>query len=72
MMNCTFGIGEYEMKNTVLITGGNSGIGLALAVRYLKDGNTVIICGRNQEKLDKTVRALEADAIQMSQRFLNQ
>ena len=42
------------MKNTVLITGGNSGIGLALAIRYLKDGNTVIICGRNQDKLEKT------------------
>ena len=37
------GIGGIKMKNTVLITGGNSGIGLALAIRYLKDGNTVII-----------------------------
>ena len=44
------------MKDTVLITGGNSGIGLALAVRYLHDGNTVIICGRNQEKLEKTAQ----------------
>ena len=44
------------MNDTVLITGGNSGIGLALALRYLKGGSTVIICGRNQEKLDKTVR----------------
>ena len=42
------------MKNTVLITGGTSGIGLALATRYLGDGNTVIICGRNEEKLAKT------------------
>ena len=44
------------MKNTVLITGGNSGIGLALAIRYLQDGNIVIICGRNEEKLEKTAR----------------
>lgn len=43
------------MADTVLITGGTSGIGLALAKRYLKDGNTVIIVGRNQEKLDQTV-----------------
>lgn len=42
------------MKNTVLITGGTSGIGLALADRYLKDGNTVIVCGKNEEKLKKT------------------
>ncbi|MBM7691227.1 putative oxidoreductase [Peribacillus deserti] len=37
--------------NTILITGGSSGIGLAFAERFLKRGNTVIICGRNEEKL---------------------
>ena len=45
------------MKNTVLITGGTSGIGLALATRFLKDGNTVIICGRNEGKLRKAAEA---------------
>ncbi|MFQ5799564.1 MAG: SDR family oxidoreductase, partial [Bacteroidota bacterium] len=39
-------------KNTVFITGGASGIGLALAKEFLNHENTVIICGRNQEKLD--------------------
>ena len=38
--------------NTVLITGGATGIGFALADAFLKAGNTVIICGRRQEKLD--------------------
>lgn len=37
--------------NTVLVTGGSSGIGLALAKRFLHEGNTVIICGRREDKL---------------------
>ncbi len=37
--------------NTILITGGGTGIGLGLAERFLKDGNTVIICGRRAEVL---------------------
>jgi uncharacterized oxidoreductase len=43
--------------NTILITGGATGIGLALAVRFLKKGNQVIICGRRQEKLDEAMRS---------------
>lgn len=39
-------------NNTVLITGGTSGIGMALTERFLKSGNTVIICGRDPKKLD--------------------
>lgn len=37
--------------NTILITGGASGIGLALAVRFVQAGSTVIICGRRADKL---------------------
>ena len=37
--------------NTILITGGSNGIGLALAERFLNRNNNVVICGRRDEKL---------------------
>lgn len=38
-------------SSTVLITGGASGIGLALAERFLEARSAVIVCGRREEKL---------------------
>ena len=38
--------------NTVLITGGSSGIGFALARQLTALGNTVIVTGRNAPALE--------------------
>ena len=43
----------------VLITGGGSGIGLALAREFLAQQAKVIICGRDQTKLTAAVAELE-------------
>ena len=41
-----------------LITGGNSGIGLATAKRFVSEGAYVFITGRNQSKLDTAVKEI--------------
>ena len=40
-------------NNKILITGGASGIGLGLTERFVKENNTVIICGRRESLLEE-------------------
>ena len=39
--------------NTVLITGGATGIGLAMAEAFLRAGSEVMICGRREQRLNE-------------------
>ena len=41
-----------------VITGGNSGIGLATARRFVAEGAHVFITGRRQTELDEAVRQI--------------
>jgi uncharacterized oxidoreductase len=44
--------------NTILITGGGSGIGLELARQLIGRGNTVLITGRDTAKLERAATAI--------------
>ena len=44
--------------NTILVTGGASGIGPALARRFVQAGSAVVVCGRREAKL-REAKALD-------------
>lgn len=51
---------ELLKNKRALITGGGTGIGRAIAQRYLQLGATVYICGRRTEVIEKTAADLSA------------
>ena len=55
-------MGKLEGK-IALITGGTSGIGLATAKQFVREGAFVFITGRRRPELDAAVRELEEQAI---------
>src|SRR5687768_8511552 len=47
----------------VIITGGSSGIGKAMAIHFGSKGSKVMITGRNKTELDKTIWELSGKGI---------
>jgi NAD(P)-dependent dehydrogenase (short-subunit alcohol dehydrogenase family) len=47
-------------KQVVWITGGGTGIGRALALEFARQGATVAVSGRREERLQEVVQAIEA------------
>src|SRR4051795_3524188 len=48
-------------KKRILITGGGSGLGAAMAQRFAELGAELIICGRRLELLEQTAARLRGD-----------
>jgi 3-oxoacyl-[acyl-carrier protein] reductase len=51
------------VSRTIVVTGGATGIGRAVAERFRADGETVVITGRRAEVLRKTAADLGAQAV---------
>jgi 3-dehydrosphinganine reductase len=60
---------NFFHNKLALITGGSSGIGLALAVKLAALGSHVFILARRPEMLDKAIEAIQSSRVSPNQRF---
>jgi NAD(P)-dependent dehydrogenase (short-subunit alcohol dehydrogenase family) len=60
---------NFENK-VVVVTGGTSGIGLAAAQLFAKEGARVFVTGRRQEELDAAVDAIGPNATGVQRRYV--
>lgn len=50
---------RFEGK-VAIVTGGNSGIGKEVAARFVREGGSVVLSGRDSSKLDSAAREIDA------------
>jgi 3-oxoacyl-[acyl-carrier protein] reductase len=55
--------GGFAVSRIVLVTGGGNGLGKAVAARYRAGGDTVIITGRDADRLAHTAAEIDAQPI---------
>jgi len=55
-----------KVPRSIVITGASSGIGADLAKHYAQNGVALALIGRNQERLQETVKACEAKGAKVS------
>lgn len=51
------------MGRTIIITGGGGGLGRAIARRFAKEGETVVLLGRTLSKVEKVAAEIGGDAV---------
>ena len=55
---------DFELKGKlVLVTGGTRGIGKSIALKLAEQGADLVICGRNQDTLDKAVKDVQSKGV---------
>ena len=57
--------GEILKGRRILVTGGSSGIGLAIAKRCIEEGGCVVIAGRNSANLEKAEDAVASASLKV-------
>ena len=55
--------GKILAGKKIVITGGGSGIGLAMAKKFIKEGAEVLISGRNENKLKEAIASVESNKL---------
>ena len=53
--------GQVLKEKKILVTGGSTGIGLAIAKKFIQEGALVIITGRNEDKLKAASLEINSD-----------